>query len=152
VGNGSNRAVSHSCRLSGMALILLAAACVTDVNPDPVTLWEANLAGGEEHALVSGSVAAISRASSTRAGVSVEGLEEGAYFWRIVEGDCGAPGPVLGADAQYPELVVEDGSAAASLETVVSGATMRSGRSYHADVKDGDNDERIACGNFAQRG
>lgn len=126
------------------------AGCVSDVVAPRQTLWEATLQGGPEHPLVTGSAAAISRATSTEASIEVAGLDVGGtYAWRIRAGACDAPGDVLGADGVYPELVAEEEPVSAD---AVTGDLMLSGRAYHAEVREADTGNAAACGHFIERG
>jgi hypothetical protein len=90
---------------------------------------------------------------TTRASIALDGLVQGTYTWRIFEGECGAPGDLLGVEQQYPDLVVaeETGGGATQDTDPALGSEMRSGLRYHVDVREAVADDPVTCGNFTQR-
>ena len=139
-------------KVAAAAGLLLLAACVTDVSPPRQTLWEAVLVGVPEHETVSGTAAAVSGDQITVAGIAVEGLPAGTYTWRIFQGECGAPGNLLGVEGQYPDLVVSDAGASVTADAEPAlGGTMVRGRPYHTDVREADTGEPVACGDFTEQ-
>lgn len=136
-------------RAALLAATLFAAGCVSDISAPVQTVWAADLAAAPGHTQAGGSAAAVSTASRTEASILVIGVPFGTYAWRIAEGRCAEPGPVLGADGAYPPVEVADPEGG-SLNTLV-GAPMLAGRRYHAEVREPDTEERIACGDFTQR-
>lgn len=136
--------------LAGVLLPALAlAGCINDISAPRQVLWEAALDAGPAQPGAEGSAAAVSRSNSTEMSVRVEGVEPGTYTWSVREGSCEAPGAVLGGEGVYPQLVA--GDEAVSAEALTS-ALMRSGRSYHAQVREGDTGALAACGDFDQIG
>lgn len=143
-----------------VAVTAVGAGCVSDldVTVEEQTLWEATLNGGVEHPGVSGAAAAVSTSSLTEAGIDMMGLAPGVYAWRIRERSCQSPGDVVGGEGQYPDLVQESpeegegpDTVTVSAETAPFRGSMEPGSSYHAEVRQSDSGERVACGEFQRQ-
>jgi len=146
----SLRTERHPLALPGFLFLLAVLyGCVSDVTGQETLLWEATIAGSPGQDVVTGSAAAISRASSTEVGISLSGLSEGEYQWRVREGQCDDPGSSLGSELQYPDFEV-GGPAPATVETVANAPMLR-GTPYHVEIREGASEERRACGNFRPR-
>jgi hypothetical protein len=140
---------SVNARVAGIALVAAATllpGCVRDVTSVDQILWEAMLAGTEVQPTATGSAAAISLARSTETGIAVTGITDGTYRWEIRGGSCAQPGDLVGAETQYPPLVVQAGEA--SVDRVVVSGRMEASQSYHVAVRDGDPGRVVACGQF----
>lgn len=132
--------------------------CSLDVQQPQATLWEGQLQATGEGPNLTGSAAAVSRSSSTEAGIEVTGGEAGdRWTWRLREGTCERPGPVLGSSASYPVLEAAESTdpeapspvVTASGETVLS-ATLDPDGSYHATLAaESDPDVVLACGDLS---
>lgn len=162
-----NRTIPSGNPLSALLVFgtLLAggSGCVSDFNvagPEQ-TLWTAELEPGLEYPLVSGEAAAVSGRDLTEAGITMVGLEPGVYTWRVREGQCDAPGSVVGGEGQYPDLIVEepgepdpenddDGPPSVSAQTSPFRGVMARGEEYHAEVNRSDSGDRVACGSFSR--
>lgn len=139
--------------------IVLAVGCGLDVTRPQQAIWEAMLSGSPAYATVAGDAAAVANDQRTVVGVTVTGLPEGTYAWRVREGDCDAPGAVVGANDAYPNLAVvphepdpEDPvvSEGISAEARIDAPMIEGGR-YHAAVLEADLSDDVACGDFVQR-
>jgi hypothetical protein len=112
-------------------------------------MWNAMLQGTAAHALVYGNAAAISRSSLTEAGISMEEMSDGSYRWSIREGDCDAPGSVVGAEGAYPTMEVTGGAGGSAEAGLTS--ELRTGGQYVAIVREAETDDVVACGAFEER-
>jgi hypothetical protein len=128
------------------------AACV-DLSGNGLapTIWETQLIPATSHPGLAGQAAAVSDRSGTDLGIGISGAVVGAqHLWSLRLGGCALPGQQVGADSDYPVLVVSD-SATASAETQLGPQLIRSG-AYHVAVRVSAADTtRIACGDLAVR-
>lgn len=140
-------------RLRGLGTVcgvLALSACVTDVTPPQQLLWEADLDGAPpEHLEVTGTAAAVSDGRVTQASIAVTDLPAGTFAWRILLGQCGSPGELVGVEFQYPNLV-GPGEAATNADPAL-GAGMVSGSSYFVEVRTAETADLVACGDFRRR-
>lgn len=141
------------------ALALLLPACSLDVQAPEPLLWEAELepVAPDPAPSLSGSAAAISRETTTEAGIEVRGGEAGdRWVWRIREGSCQTPGSDLGGADAYPVLEAEDVSEpdtpgaqiTASDETILT-TTLDADSDYHVTVAAEETpEELLSCGSL----
>lgn len=139
---------------------VLAVGCSLDVQAPEAVLWEGELDAVDESGL-SGSIAAISRESTTEVGIEVRGGEAGdRWDWLLARGTCDEPGtPVAGAGA-FPVLEAEEDESGPGPEAPVSaeGRTILStpldrDREHHATVAaESEPDSLLACGEVRPRG
>lgn len=136
----------HVC---GLLLALCVLACGGDVTAPETTIWEATLVGSPAHRSIQGTAAVISRPHGAEAGIETSGLASGTYTWAIRRGPCDQPGDPISSPEAYPQLTPNDEGTAA-VETVL-GSRLMNGNTYHVEVRRVTTDERLACGEFAQR-
>lgn len=135
--------------VTGLLLCLCLLGCGGDLTVPETTIWEATLLGSPAHPSIQGMSAAISRPNGSEAGIEASGLAVGTYTWAIRRGSCEEPGETVGPSEGYPQLTAGDAGTAA-VETVL-GNRLVGGNTYHVELRPTTTEERVACGDFAQR-
>lgn len=139
------------------ALILLLPACSLDVQAPEPLLWEAELEPITPDPSLTGSAAAISRETTTEAGIEVRGGEAGdRWVWRIREGSCQTPGSALGPADAYPVLEAEDvsepdtpGAVITAADETILTTTLDAEGDYHVTVAaEQTPEELLSCGSL----
>jgi hypothetical protein len=133
------------------ALIAGAAGCMS-IDYKPQTAWEAKLFPEEGLEDPSGSVAAVTRRTTTiQAGITIQGEPNTAYGWEIGRGLCGsALATRIGVLGSYPDLTTDEGGDAEVAQTFITG-TLDQGKTYYAAVVDADDRSVVlACGQLEE--
>lgn len=138
--------------LAALALVsAMLTACSSSTSPS-VTLWEGALAPVPPSS-VSGQAAAVSQFGGIQASIEIRQATPGTtYRWRLAQGTCAAPGRVVGGEALYPVMAVDE-DRTAQRQTTLPGE-LSNGGSYVTlvlRVGEGDVEERVACGALVQR-
>lgn len=156
-GEGSTDLVARLAVAGAGALALLLPACSLDVQAPEPLLWEAELEPIGPESSLTGSAAAISRETTTEAGIEVRGGEAGdRWVWRIRRGSCQTPGPDLGPADAYPVLEAEDvsepgtpGAEITAADQTILTTTLAADSDYHVTVAaEATPEELLSCGDL----
>lgn len=155
VGDASVGLATRLAVAGAGALTLLLPGCSLDVQAPEPLLWEAELEPIAPEPSLTGSAAAISRESTTEAGIEVRGGEAGErWVWRIREGSCQTPGSNLGDADAYPVLEAEDisepgtpGAEVTAADETILTTTLDTDSDYHVTVAAEESPEALlSCG------
>lgn len=131
-----------------IAALFAGAAGCTSIDYQPQTAWEAKLFPEQGQESPTGSVAAVTRRTTTiQAGITLKGEPHTAYGWEIGQGRCGsALGTRIGVLGSYPNLTTDEAGDGVIQQTFING-TLKQGQTYYAAVVDPDDRSVIlACG------
>ena len=138
-------------RALGFGALVLQTACADlGINDDRrTTLWNADLQPESAYPGLSGQAAAVSQIDGTRVSILLLGADPGASFvWGLRLGTCETPGQQIGADTEYPELVVD--SQGEATEDASLGIQLALEQSYHVDARvPAPDDSRVLCGDLS---
>ncbi|MGQ0816024.1 MAG: hypothetical protein ACT4O1_16455 [Gemmatimonadota bacterium] len=136
----------------GLCTLVACTARTTEdgVDVDPITDrigdWSATLQPVNNSG-VRGATSARSAATQTASSISIAGARSGGQHpWHIHRGSCGENGPIVGAAAAYPVLMVGANGTATASATVSVGLTEDATYSVNVHRSPTDLGTILACG------
>jgi hypothetical protein len=131
------------------ALLALGAAGCSDINYQAPTAWRADIlpVGPVDQGVAGSSAAASQGRRTTEAGISIDGQAGATYSWRINQGTCASPGPLLGGQGAYPSFTAEADGEGEVQRTFIS-ALMETGEQYHVTVLLAGGNTIVGCGDY----